>query len=89
MWMEFMKVALANEPEALPKEPPGMVHTLINKRTGNLTHADDPEAMMEMVAEEYEIMLLGPDPMPSVDAPSPTRAARGEKGEQRPLDGLF
>lgn len=80
MWMEFMKVFLANEPQVLPKEPPGMVHVLVNKRTGILTHADDPEAMMEMVQEEYEIMLLGPDPLPTADTPAPNKTARGARG---------
>lgn len=92
LWMEFMKVALANEPQVLPKEPPGLAHVLINKRTGTLTHADDPEAMMEMVAEEYEILLLGPDPLPTADAPasgSPTTPTKTARGQQNLVEGLF
>jgi len=101
MWMEFMKAALAEEPEALPKEPPGLVHVLVNKRTGHLTHADDPEAFMEIVREEYEIMLLGPEPLatprssdrdrPASDyeEPGSPDPGRTPSGYEAPLQGLF
>jgi hypothetical protein len=64
MWIDFMGAALEGEPEALPREPPGLLHVLVNRYSGTLTHARDPDAIMETVREEYEVMLLGPEMAP-------------------------
>jgi penicillin-binding protein 1A len=64
MWVHFMREALDGEPEALPLEPPGLLHVRINRYSGYLTGAYDPDAIMETVRQEYEAMLLGPDMSP-------------------------
>ncbi len=47
MWIDFMRAALAGRPETPLVEPPGIVSVRINARTGELTHANDPEAIFE------------------------------------------
>jgi len=61
MWITFMDAALENEPQALPVEPPGLVHLRVNRYSGTRTYADDPDAIMETVREEYQAMLLSPE----------------------------
>jgi penicillin-binding protein 1A len=68
MWMGFMGPALTGRPEQPPREPPGLVHVQIDRRDGTLTYAGDPDAMDEVVPEDYTPMLLGPSP-PEVAAP--------------------
>ena len=70
MWIDFMGVALEGEPEDLPEEPPGLLHVLVNRYSGTLTSARDPDAIMETVREAYEVMLLGPE-MASYPEPEP------------------
>jgi hypothetical protein len=53
---------------------------LVNEQTGTLSHAQDPDAIMETVREEYEIMLLGPD---SESEPEPSW--EGQDGESANL----
>lgn len=72
MWVDFMREALDGESEALPLEPPGLLHVRINRYSGYLTYADDPDAIMETVRQEYEAMLLGPDMAPYQETESLT-----------------
>jgi len=60
MWMGFMGAALADQPEEPPREPPGLLHVQIDRYSGTLSYAGDPDAVEEVVPEEYGLMLLGP-----------------------------
>lgn len=77
MWIDFMGAALEGEPEALPLEPPEILHLLINRYSGTLTHAWDPDAIMETVREQYQVMLLGPEMAPQPE-PEPIPAGEWE-----------
>ncbi len=95
MWVDFMGTALEGVPEALPKEPPGLLHVLVNRYSGTLTHAQDPGAIMETVREQYEVMLLGPEMAPySEPEPTPVGAWEIDTGfypvpEDYPPTGLY
>lgn len=67
MWMGFMGEALAGQPELHPREPAGLLHVQIDRYSGTLVAAGDPDAVEEVIPQEYELMLLGPEspPLPS------------------------
>jgi len=60
LWTSFMKQALKDQPEAQLEMPPGMVRVRIDGNRGTITNAKG--AMTEEVMEEYQLMLLGPEP---------------------------
>lgn len=47
MWVDYMQVALAGEPETVMERPPGLVTVKIDPSTGLLAGADDPNAVFE------------------------------------------
>ena len=47
MWIDYMKVALADYPDTPLLVPPGIVTIRINSETGKYTDADDPLAIFE------------------------------------------
>jgi penicillin-binding protein 1A len=47
MWMDYMRAALADTPEAELEQPPGVVTVRIDPDTGLLAGANDPHAMFE------------------------------------------
>lgn len=47
MWIDYMKVALANYPDQPITVPPGIVTIRINSETGKYTDATDPKAIFE------------------------------------------
>jgi len=47
MWIDYMKVALANYPDQPITVPPGIVTIRINSETGKYTDANDPKAIFE------------------------------------------
>ncbi len=53
MWMDFMRVALKDEPETVRPRPTGLVNVRINRHSGLLARSGDSEAMMEVVQEEH------------------------------------
>ncbi|NOU51069.1 penicillin-binding protein 1A [Pseudoalteromonas sp. JBTF-M23] len=46
-WVEFMKVALANQPEAPVEPPPGLISTRIDLKTGLLSNKNDHTSRFE------------------------------------------
>ena len=60
LWTSFMKQALKDQPEAHLEMPPGMVRVRIDGNRGTITKSKG--AMTEEVMEEYQLMLLGPEP---------------------------
>lgn len=47
MWIDYMKVALADSPDNPVTVPPGIVTIRINSETGKYTNANDPKAIFE------------------------------------------
>lgn len=52
IWIEFMEVALKNQPEMMREPPPGIVSVLINKKTGKRASPGDPDGMFEYIQED-------------------------------------
>ena len=53
MWIDFMRTALAEQEETPLIQPPGIVTVRIDSRTGELAHADSPEAMFEYFRSDH------------------------------------
>lgn len=52
IWINFMKAALQNQPEATMPEPPGLVTVRVNKKTGLLASPNDKNAVFEKFRKE-------------------------------------
>lgn len=52
LWIDYMREALHNRPEATMKQPEGMVSALIDANTGQLSTANNPDAVFELFREE-------------------------------------
>ena len=52
MWMEFMRTALKNIPDRNRPQPEGLVSVRVDAKTGQLTTADNPNAIFEIFREE-------------------------------------
>lgn len=48
MWIDYMRVALADVPESILIEPAGLVTARIDPATGELASADNPDAIFEV-----------------------------------------
>lgn len=59
IWIDFMEVALKNQPEMLREPPAGIVSVLINKTSGRRTSPGDPDSMFEYIQEDL-LYKLGP-----------------------------
>jgi penicillin-binding protein 1A len=53
MWIDFMRVALAGQPEESMAMPEGIVTMSIDSETGALTNADNPDAVSEIFMKEH------------------------------------
>jgi penicillin-binding protein 1A len=69
-WMELMKAATDGKPRVDFSRPPGVVTVSIDKRTGELPYADDPDVM-------DEIFLAGTEPTQQAEPPPPPPADAG------------
>jgi penicillin-binding protein 1A len=63
-WMELMKAATDGKPRVDFPRPPGVVTVAIDKRTGELPYADDPDVM-------DEVFLAGTEPTQQAEPPPP------------------
>ncbi len=52
LWIDYMHEALRDRPEATMKQPEGMVSALIDANTGELSTADNPDAVFELFRVE-------------------------------------
>ncbi len=52
IWMDFMKVALADRPEEIPPRPEGIVSIRIDPRTGECARPDQSDAVFELFLQE-------------------------------------
>lgn len=64
IWLEYMKTVLEDIPEHILPEPPGLVYSRINKTTGKLAQANDPDAMFEVFRTEYAPTSLSDETRP-------------------------
>jgi len=53
IWIDFMRVALDGVVEDKIERPDGLVTALIDRKTGDVTSAENPERMFEIFREEY------------------------------------
>ncbi|MEZ5552823.1 MAG: PBP1A family penicillin-binding protein [Pseudomonadales bacterium] len=53
IWIDYMKVALADRPQISRPQPPGIVTRKINPRTGELASAQDSDAIFEYFLQEH------------------------------------
>ena len=73
IWMDYMRVALKDQPEDWPPLPAGLAHIRINPVNGRLAQADDASAISEIVPA---------DRLPPPDDGTSTR-------DTRPADDLY
>lgn len=52
-WIDYMRVALDGVPEGVRERPPGLSTVRINRETGRLAAAGDPDAIFETVQAEH------------------------------------
>jgi penicillin-binding protein 1A len=72
-WLAFMKQATDGQPRVDFSRPPGVVTTAIDKRTGELPYADDPDVM-------DEVFLAGTEPTETAEPPPPDDGGAGDAG---------
>ncbi len=77
IWMEFMQTALAETPDSIAPEPPGLVTVRIDRDTGLLTNAGNPRAMFEVF--RLDNTPSEPDGGPAWDSGAPDTAALPEQ----------
>lgn len=59
IWIEYMREELKGVPTVYPERPEGLVSIRINKKTGERTHAGDPDAIFETFREQYAPKEIG------------------------------
>jgi len=79
MWIEFMRTALKGVPEQPFEMPPGITTARIDKATGQLAPAGDPNSMLEVFKVEDVARL----------AAGPNNATEAEKKVQQDAYGIF
>jgi penicillin-binding protein 1A len=75
MWIDYMRVVLEGTPEKPLVPPPGIVTSHINRETGKLTTASDPNAMLEYFIEGTA--ESGTDVLEGGTAPAPEGVREG------------
>ena len=91
MWVDFMRVALKDQPLATLEPPPGLVQVRVDPNRG--TETKSKSGILEMVKEESRLLLLGPEPI-KVAGPSAGPAKRKptttvKRSAPRVMDDLF
>ncbi len=71
-WLAFMKEAHKGRPVSDFPRPPGVVDVVIDKATGKLPYADDPDTMSEL-------FLDGSEPSETAEPPAPDAGAAYEE----------
>jgi penicillin-binding protein 1A len=87
MWMDYMKDALKDKPNAVLPVPEGMVTLYVDKGRGTETKSRGAGAQEETVREELRLMLLGPEPVRASAQPSKPSVPR--RTAPRVMDDLF
>jgi penicillin-binding protein 1A len=91
LWMDFMKDALKDKPNAKLPMPPGMVRVSVDKGRGTETKAKGRGVDVLAVREELRLMLMGPEPVQaSVPKKKSAAAPSGpRRTAPRVMDDLF
>jgi penicillin-binding protein 1A len=79
MWIQFMRAALKGVPEQPFEMPPGITTARIDKASGQLAPAGDPDSMLEVFRIE-DVARLAAGPNNTTDA---------EKKVQQDAYGIF
>ena len=66
IWIDFMREALAGEPETTISRPDGIVDRLIDRSSGKPATPGDPDAVFEYFRTENAPELLA-EPVPGLD----------------------
>ncbi|MDH3353615.1 MAG: penicillin-binding protein 1A [Chromatiales bacterium] len=82
MWIDYMKVALADSPNKPITVPPGIVTVRINSETGKYTEANDPKAIFESFRVENA-------PQPEVESAIVERPTTPQNGTEPEAEELF
>ena len=72
MWIDFMRTTLKNQPEAIMPQPNNIVTVRIDKKTGLLAQADDPDSMFEIFRKQYVPTQSTPRTYSNVNQDNPT-----------------
>ncbi len=70
IWIDYMRVALANTPSAAMKQPEGLITVKINTETGKLAKAGDKSTIFEIFRKE--------------NAPQPDTSTIGRQTQEQP-----
>jgi penicillin-binding protein 1A len=76
-WLSFMKAATEGRPRVDFARPPGVVTTVIDKRTGALPYPDDPEVI-------DEVFLAGTEPTETAEPPPAPADDAGTREDAEP-----
>jgi penicillin-binding protein 1A len=68
IWMDYMRVALAERPERTPPQPAGVVTVKIDPETGDVARAGDPDAIFEYFLAEHAPRAPRDEPLEEPDA---------------------
>ena len=75
MWMEFMRVALARQPQRWLSQPPGLVRARIDPESGRLTSAENTSSRFEVFrAERLRRLVRRRELQPLPSGAHPARA---------------
>lgn len=90
MWVEFMRAALKDKPQAILDPPPGMVEMRVSKSSGRRRSSG---GQVEWIREEYVDALQGPKPVGYAGGSRSRKKSRGGGGVKRRaprvIDELF
>ena len=67
MWIQFISVALAGQPDAVLDRPEGLVTVRIDPLSGQRVAADHPDALFEVFFEERVPEAVGRSSRPAID----------------------
>jgi len=88
MWVEFMRAALKDKPQAILDPPPGMVEIKVSKSSGRRSSSG---GQVEWIREEYVDALQGPKPVGYAGRRSGRKSRGGgvKRRAPRVIDELF
>jgi penicillin-binding protein 1A len=89
MWVDFMREALAEKPQAVLEVPEGMVEVRISKTTGRPTSSKGRGSLVEWIRQEYELALAGPVPVRYTGGGGGARKQQRVRTAPRVIDELF
>ncbi len=77
IWIDYMRVALAGQPESVPSQPAGVVTMKIDPETGEAAVPGDPDALFEVFLAEH---------VPDAPATGRGGSSRRDEDEIKPVE---